>query len=334
MANAIATFVPIIVIIIGALAPFLTGTIYNQFYNRPNINIMIKPSDNVKQFDNMTTSIEITNSGIVPATNLTLTIDANTRIKNITNDLSTSDIRLKNSTNTIDLDKTHNVTGESLQLTIPRLASGEGSIIRINSFIEYNDTYNYPDDYNVYATYDQGSAVGVFKEKSQEEEFVGTFSALSETVFLGNTYFLWTYYVIFYILFAFFYLRWANRERTKKYITNIMYEIISARSNLKEHRDSTDPLSNRWKGPWRGPQSPFEWILDKRYPMVQKVHVAKRQLNGTDYVRIDDFYKKLAERNSFVLQPVSDRYKLISLNDECFYLAEDALKNVDWKKYV
>jgi hypothetical protein len=49
---------------------------------------------------------------------------------------------------------------------------------------------------------------------------------------------------------------------------------------------------------------------------------------------IDDFYKKLAERNSFVLQPVSDRYKLISLNDECFYLAEDALKNVDWKKYV
>jgi hypothetical protein len=239
MANAIATFVPIIVIIIGSLAPFLTGTIYNQFYNKPNVDIMIKPSDNIRQSDNMTnmtsieTSIEITNTGIVPATNLTLTIDASTTIKTITIDLATDDIRLKNANNTIDLGKTQNVTSESVQLTISRLAPGKGSITRINSIIEYNDTYIYPKDYNVYATYDQGSAVGLLLEKSQQEEILEIISSLSENVFLGNEYFLWTYYVIFWISFFIWYLLWLKRNKKKKYIANIMYEIISARSTLK-----------------------------------------------------------------------------------------------------
>ena len=54
-----------------------------------------------------------------------------------------------------------------------------------------------------------------------------------------------------------------------------------------------------------------------------------------DYRRVDDFYSKLHERNSYVESHTSaiDDIALRKLNKECLDLAEDALKNVDWSKY-
>lgn len=52
-----------------------------------------------------------------------------------------------------------------------------------------------------------------------------------------------------------------------------------------------------------------------------------------DYLRVDDFYSKLAERNSYIKSASIDDTALVKLNKECLDLAEYALKLIDWSKY-
>jgi hypothetical protein len=57
-----------------------------------------------------------------------------------------------------------------------------------------------------------------------------------------------------------------------------------------------------------------------------------------DYIRVDDFYSKLIERDSYIrdkrnnTQDIDD-IVLMKLNKKCLDLAEDALEKIDWSKY-
>jgi len=54
-----------------------------------------------------------------------------------------------------------------------------------------------------------------------------------------------------------------------------------------------------------------------------------------DYLRVEDFYLKLAERNSYIdNKKAIDDIALLKLNKKCLDLAEDALAKIDWSKYM
>ncbi len=89
------TVTPIVVAIIGisgVVLPAASSFFINQFYNKPNVNAVIsQEQEKGKQI------INITNSGTIPATNLSLMITAsNHTINNITNLLSTTNVFLVN----------------------------------------------------------------------------------------------------------------------------------------------------------------------------------------------------------------------------------------------
>jgi len=106
----------------SGLVVFMVTTLYSDLINKPRVNI---ETPNHHQ-------IEITNTGLAPATHLILTIKS---IGNIAHIFSTESITQNSST----------------QINVSRLASGKGSNITIN--LSKPDT-RAP---TVYATYDQGS---------------------------------------------------------------------------------------------------------------------------------------------------------------------------------
>jgi hypothetical protein len=55
-------------------------------------------------------------------------------------------------------------------------------------------------------------------------------------------------------------------------------------------------------------------------------------LEINDYVRVDDFYLNLTERNSYINKGGIDNTELKKLNERCLELAQDALEKIDWSK--
>ena len=87
--------------------------------------------------------IDVTNIGQKPATNLTLTVKTD---ENISVPVNYSIFNTQDNISSLELDS------KSIQINIPRLVQGNGSIIRLN--LE-NITTDHID--NIYAAYDQGS---------------------------------------------------------------------------------------------------------------------------------------------------------------------------------
>jgi hypothetical protein len=58
-----------------------------------------------------------------------------------------------------------------------------------------------------------------------------------------------------------------------------------------------------------------------------------------DYIRLDDFFSKLAQLNSYIdscfeNNHLIDNLALLKLNKKCLDLAEDALEKIDWSVYI
>ena len=71
--------------------------------------------------------------------------------------------------------------------------------------------------------------------------------------------------------------------------------------------------------------------LSRNYRRINK-HKVIREIN--DYIRVDDFYTKLAKRNSEIKKnPTIENFELKQLNWQCLDLAENALTKIDWSKY-
>jgi hypothetical protein len=129
--------------------------IYNDVYNKPALHVKIIQSE----IDRRISTIGVTNVGRVPVSDVILTIVPPEEI--------------------IDhkLDNTENVTTFSdsgfLKLFIPRLASGEGSIIKAVIVTAAKNLNN--KDYTVYATYNGGSikVEAVERSLTPEEQFIG-----------------------------------------------------------------------------------------------------------------------------------------------------------------
>lgn len=311
------TVTPIVVAIIGIVLPVLSAVFINQIYSKPTINI-----DLGMKLENGKQIINITNSGTIPATNLSLIITANNHIiNNITSLLSTTSIFLV-SPGPPSLLETNNLTkinDTSLELGVKKFTNGAGSIIKLA--IGSKDTVF--KDYVVYAAYDQGSS------KSGKQ---GT-DISSNPAFI---FFLAVEASAGFYMFT----RWAKRDTRRRILQKIIKEIMQVRKLLRREpliRDITlverskfERLSSYWELPDRTWKKYFEYDSeDKNETYMRKIF---REVN--DYRRIDDFYSKLADRYlEMKPNPAIDDFRLAELNRQCLKLAENALEKVDWNKY-
>jgi hypothetical protein len=132
--------VPIIVTVITLFGGFLISSIASTIY-KPDVSVELIPDkENIYRV-----TIDLKNKGYVAAKNLKLTMESPYNITSV------------------DIFSTENYTKEYvnnsaiLEVNVPRLVQGEGSIIRINALIDSHSNITGNDHYIVYSTYDQGS---------------------------------------------------------------------------------------------------------------------------------------------------------------------------------
>jgi hypothetical protein len=125
---------------IGSLIIALIAAVQFVFPLASYPNILLSVQFN--QTDNRQSLLSISNSGTATATNVQLTLQFPSNIVNKTI-FSTESYTIKQESEKL------------LQLSIPRLTNGEGSIMTIKSFV--NSNISSKEDYTVYATHDKGS---------------------------------------------------------------------------------------------------------------------------------------------------------------------------------
>lgn len=190
---------------------FGVTTFYTDFYNKPNVHILVSPDE----IDTRLATIEVTNTGRNPATDLRLSIEAPKELVSYA------------------VSHSENVTiaehkGASLVLVIPRLAYGDGSFVRIYTMIKAEPNTSLT-NYTTYATYNEGSTKGTLT--LSYEQFISFISQISIQILISVAFAALVYSLIRYWL--------RNRIKEEKFRQNIK-NMIDARSNLQKERLTYD----------------------------------------------------------------------------------------------
>ncbi len=303
--------VPIIVAIIGisgVIVPSLSTPLINQIYNKPNLKI-----DIISESKNKTaTTVNLTNTGTMPATNLSLILTANNKIINdITNLLSTVNVTLaipgSHSLLKINGPMAH-PKSSFVELHVKKFVNGDGSIIKLA--VGAKDAID--KNYTAYATYDQGST-----KRTGAESWWSDLSAFANPI--SSLIYL---IVAEVIVVAYVGIR-LHKRRKRRFFVGITQEMMDVRKALRE------TLSNKT---FKSHGSRLLLPTDT-YALLP---IDKRRVVSdiNDYMHIDDFYSKLAERNSYINNNQAiDELALVKLNKKCLELVEDALEKIDWSKY-
>ena len=334
---------PILVPVIGILAaisPFLVTNFYNQFYGTPNVNLEIIP--NVEN-NSSRTRFHISNLGAVPATNLSFLLYSPNKIIDLSNVFYTTDLILtspnvakvdnQTSLNGTRVDTYQQIRGqvinntdkvkiddEYLELEAGKLVHGDGSQIIIETTLDQNLSKYY----NASVVYTEGSTGG--EERVQIPSSASTQDKLLfwwqtnpilAPLYVGS---IITAVIVYYLFFA--------RKRLRvRFVSNVTREMIDVRCNLKNSPRSRDPYPIKWW--WRTRSvsgGKWNWFLRRRKRFIEHIN---------DYVKVDDFYNKLNERNSkFEKEKDMSDQNVEKLNIECLELLEMALLMIDWKKYL
>jgi hypothetical protein len=306
MANPQAT-VPIMVAVIGvigAILPIYISNVIIRDDNYPDIDIQVKPVD-IRSPLFTQFAINITNSGNAPATNLSAIVNAfPVNIVNITNKFSTTDIILPQFNNTVlRPGVTQTINHSLLEIQIPKLIHGMGSIVELEVFID-----NLIGQGRVYAVYDQGSDQGE-PLRPRPLSMADLFSESYER--------LGAYYVVFYVaLFGLLYLYIRRRKSMKRSLTKVVKNIMEIRGALRNDRSNKTVFPEIW----------------------YNISEEKRQDNHNigDYLLIDDFYSELSKRNLYLSlekESAIDEGKVLRHNETCLAAAEKVLKDIEWNKY-
>jgi hypothetical protein len=131
-------------------------------------------------------------------------------------------------------------------------------------------------------------------------------------------------------------------------------DIIDVRNTLRENLSYRETLSYRDKTP------SYREILSQKtsfYDIIRGANIKKswsalnilllrhipdkRMLikSVNDFIRLDDFYSKLAQRNSYIYSCIRNNHLIddndfLKLNKKCLELSEDALEKIDWSTYI
>jgi hypothetical protein len=321
--------------LIGSVFPFLINALYDFFFNKPALDIIIQPYSSSAFID--FASIDIINNGMTAATNVSIKIDAPTKIINITNLKSFDNFTIlfpKINDSILQVKETLTINNNTVILYIPKLIPGSGSSITLMTFIDtsslkdINSFYRNPD--LVSAKYDQGSNNG---HLVVNDPFAPT---MSNFIFI-------LYYLLYFFFILVIFPRLIYKWRRKRIAFRIYQEIITIRDQLL--LDSKNTFDNfefkkaeniKKTSTMRYFFMVYRYMFNnlKRKSLQQEIrnkdialHTLK-YFDSQDYYKISNFYKKLEDRNKHIIY-----IDLFKLNKECSELAEDLIKNINWKKY-
>jgi hypothetical protein len=224
--------------------------------------------------------------GTMPATNLSLLLTANHKtIYNITNFLSTANLTcvIPGSPSAAPINHTKTINGPNVEVHTKKFVNGEGSKIELMVLARGADT----PDYTVYATYDQGSKIAVGGKPSP--------SPLD--YFLNNlgSYGIFYLVVTELIVFAYVFYRLLKGFR-KEFFEYIVRDMIYVRKLFTYEPLTADIISDKsWNVNIYGKRELKGAIFRRR-----KKRKLKLFDDMNDYLRVDDFYLKLNERNSYI----------------------------------
>ncbi len=128
----------------------LSANFVGEFLLNPAVYIEVKGNNTSKPV------MLVTNDGSQPAHNLSLFIQGSGRIVNITNILSTTDVKLvQPQSKPLVRDATVPINNSSLEIFAPQLVSGIGSKLEIETLLESQSR-----GIRVSGVYEEGSAIG------------------------------------------------------------------------------------------------------------------------------------------------------------------------------
>ena len=306
---------------------------YSDYYKTPTICITVKPEKYSEAV-----VVEAKNHGRDSARGLVLTIESPDNIINKT---------ILATENVTSIKQNHTI----LSLNLPRFSNGEGSVIKINVWTNSPQS-SLIENMNAYATYEKGS----IKYSSSNPQCPGLFTSFlllpySPLIILGIL-----------LLIAYFpLLVYVNRRIDRKIFLDLLtQDIMNVRALLHENPRLTDKLA-LWNLDElmsylvfnQGTIFFISWIFfswagiiflvrfyiytkmqqknraRESYIWDLKTYNSKRNIikNMDDYIKIDDFYRCLKQRNK------GSEEERARLNDECFNLSVQALVNLKWDIY-
>jgi hypothetical protein len=299
------------VAIIGVTAtviPVMISSIASQITNVPAVEIEIVPRE-----DNRGAEITLTNNGSAPATNLTIFVIAPENITNATENFSTVGSLSINS------------SGARLEAGVPKLVHGSGSIVKLDISTGQNQSSG---AYIVYVTYDQGSNMRKYPTSYSADLANGLANGAHRFFELLFNPIGFVSLLAAALMYTFFFLRYARHKRRKALarmaIQQIIEDITEVRRVLSDGNESTEELLFHEK---ESPEARRNRAIAFRYMIP---HIRKE--NPDDFMIIDDFYRKVRERNQNVSKDLHPT-KLQAFNNDCLEQAKIAWKKIDWDKY-
>jgi hypothetical protein len=160
----------------------------------------------------------------------------------------------------------------------------------------------------VYATYDQGSTQN--PEKIQIPRsftfilystanffyLVGYRPTSSSDLYLSIVYFYLAQSIVIIYLFYYFFIR-KRKQRRRELLEAITQEMMRVRRSIRNNPLSLEPFHDSWSENTI-PSAETDKQYGKRLKLIRHKRKIIKEIN--DYLRIDDFYWKLAERNSYI----------------------------------
>jgi len=243
------------------------------------------------------------------------------------------------------------INSDFVEIYIKKFVNDGGSIIRLEiKCSSHRHACNYSsrtDLYpvnTVYATYDQGStrypplappitftyilfppAAYFMNNNTRYTAFIQHIP----DIYITGAYFYLAQSIVIIYLFYYFFIR-RRKQSKEKFLERIKQEMMSFRRSVRN-----DPLSRKpFYDSWTEDTISTETFTDAEYRRYLKMLKRKSKIISemNDYLRVDDFYSKLAERNSYI-NSGNDDSVLKDLNKQCLDMVEDALEKVDWHKY-
>jgi hypothetical protein len=324
MVNWTGVVVPIVVAILALLGTLVVALVNNyiQSLNKPKIEVIVEP-------EGSTSLVNIANDGLAPATNLSLIIKTFNDTQ-VTKKFGAVDViapqlpKIPNLTTSQTLNLTVPTKiatpGSYLELRIPNLPHGEGSLTQIEV------TGNGTSDYKSVAVFDQGSSMGR-GPLSPEDEIDRIFSFFGGYDYFLAYYSLASFYVV--IIAIVFSIRRRKRFLFKKFISSIrdqMTDIHNSSEEDQETKKNIHTFIETWKN-----KTPN--LKRYQYTFFRPSIKVVDYLNMKDYIITENLYKKLLKNPLYLEEHLNPEDKK-RYNNHCRRLVEDALISIDWKKYL
>ena len=302
--------IPITVAVIAVV-----GSLIPVFINNPNIRdkpqVYVSTETKVVA-GNFQTDMKIGNSGSAPATNISVALESTAKITNVTRLLGITEV-FTNETKQLKLGNLESmaINSKILELFIPKLIPGEGSMVRLKLNFEFSAINPH---FNVLTVYDQGSTSATGGIKT-------AIDFLSELFITYSSYYSFLLFVITFAYTGFVAYAWRKRHTQQTYlekkretqetISQMIDYLLAMQRELNlniftEHLFQSDVFQEL-------PHEPSS-----------KVKSVK------DYIIISNLIEKLNERNEHI-NPTDTN--LVKINWETLSLINLAL-DIDWDKYL